>query len=156
MMQPEKKWHTCSGCGKNLSSYRSLWRHKNNCRQSSADVHTTSMPRDRSPVLSRASNTRIYNVSSAQPPLTFVVADDDDDKDSSCEKRPTNPKIQALLNEIINDGDNDPKRYVKPPQVIHKGFSIIPPTTTTTTTSRSSKSSRRLAPESEFTLTTRE
>ena len=40
--------------------------------------------------------------------------------------KPKNPKIQALLDEIIND---DPKRNV-PPQVIHKGFSIVPPTKT--------------------------
>ena len=36
------------------------------------------------------------------------------------------PKIQALLDEIVND---DPKRHV-PPQAIHQGFCIVPPTTT--------------------------
>ena len=25
------KWHTCNNCGKTLSSYKSLWRHKNSC-----------------------------------------------------------------------------------------------------------------------------
>ena len=27
----ENKWHTCDRCDKTLSSYRSLWRHKQNC-----------------------------------------------------------------------------------------------------------------------------
>ena len=25
------KWYSCSNCGKNLSSYHSMWRHKKNC-----------------------------------------------------------------------------------------------------------------------------
>ena len=25
------KWNTCNNCGKNLSSYKSLWRHKKSC-----------------------------------------------------------------------------------------------------------------------------
>ena len=151
MMQSEKKWHTCSTCGKNLSSYRSLWRHKKNCRQASGGVHTSSMLRDRSPVLSRSSNTptssvaRTYKVPSTQhvtmqpppptpPTTTFgdgvgVAAASTANRDSSAEKRPTNPKIQALVNAIINNDDgNDPKRHAKPPRVIHQGFSIVPPT----------------------------
>ena len=162
MMQSKKKWHTCTGCGKNLSSYRSLWRHKKNCRQASGDVHTSSISRDRSPVLSRASNTPTSSVVRTQStPHTFgggvsgggAAAASAVDRDSSGEKRPTNPKIQALLNAIINDDDNnDPKRHVKPARVIHEGFSIVPPTTT----SHSSKRSRLLTPGPQSALTTRE
>lgn len=29
-----KKWHPCQSCGKTLSSYKSLWRHKKSCKHS--------------------------------------------------------------------------------------------------------------------------
>ena len=32
----ENKWHTCDRCNKTLSSYRSLWRHKQNCSRGAA------------------------------------------------------------------------------------------------------------------------
>ena len=41
--------------------------------------------------------------------------------------RPKNPKIQTLLDEIIDD---DPDRNVTP-QVVHKGYSIVPPPVST-------------------------
>ena len=119
-MQSEKKWHVCSGCGKNLSSYRSLWRHKKNCRQASDNVHTGSMLRKRSPVISRSTNI----ATSTQKPPTFVTVASVKDV-SSCENRPKNPKILALLYEIVND---DPKKHVLPHK-IHQGFSIVPLTT---------------------------
>jgi len=31
------KWHQCLSCGKNLSSYKCLWRHKKNCRSNAVD-----------------------------------------------------------------------------------------------------------------------
>ena len=34
MVESGKQWHTCKKCGKTLSSYQSLWRHKKSCRQS--------------------------------------------------------------------------------------------------------------------------
>ena len=97
------------------------------------------------PTFINSTYSRTYNVPSTHSPPTFV-ATVDDDKNTSCEKKTTNPKIQALVNAIINDDDgNDPKRHVKPSAVIHEGFSIVPPTTTTT---YASKTSRVLAPES--------
>ena len=59
-----------------------------------------------------------YNVST-QPPPTFVAAAV---KESSLEPRPKNPKIQALLDKIVND---DPRR-----NVIHKVFTNVPSSTT--------------------------
>ena len=28
----DKKWYVCDDCGKNLSSYKTLWRHKKTCK----------------------------------------------------------------------------------------------------------------------------
>ena len=68
---------------------------------------------------------RTYNISTQPPPPpTFVAAAAA--KESSLEPRPKNPKIQALLDEIVND---DPRRNVSP-QEIHNVFSIVPPSTT--------------------------
>ena len=106
----------CSKCGKELASRHSLSRHKKSCQTAHCDIPAT-FP------------TNNVTTQPHPPPPTFVAAAAV--KDSSCENRPKNPKIQALLNEIINnDDDDDPKRQVKPPQVIHKCFSIIPPSTT--------------------------
>ena len=33
-MQAIKQWHTCPNCGKKLSSYHSLWRHRKQCKLS--------------------------------------------------------------------------------------------------------------------------
>ena len=55
MIQSEKKWHTCSGCGKNLSSYRSLWRYKKNCgSRPSYNVPAVPAIRDRAPLMLRS------------------------------------------------------------------------------------------------------
>ena len=103
------KRFVCSKCGKELANRHSLSRHKKSC-QSAPYVPATSPT---------------YNVPTQPPPPpppTFVAAAV---KESSLEPRPKNPKIQALLDEIVNE---DPKRHV-PPQAIHKEFSIVPPTT---------------------------
>ena len=71
------------------------------------------MLRDRSPVLSRSTSISTssiagtYNVSPTQPsPSTFVDAAAVKESSSSYEPRPKNPKIQALLDEIVNDNDS--------------------------------------------------
>ena len=102
------KRFVCSKCGKELANRHSLSRHS--CQSALYNVPATS---------------HTYNISTQPPPPppTFVAAAV---KESSLEPRPKNPKIQALLDEIVND---DPKRHV-PPQAIHQGFGIVPPTTT--------------------------
>ena len=85
-------------------------RHKKSCESALYNVPATSPT---------------YNISTQPPPSpTFVAAAAV--KGSSLEPRPKNPKIQALLDEIVND---DPRRNV-PRQEIHKVFSIVPPSTT--------------------------
>ena len=39
-MDQQKQWHECDKCGKNLSSYHSLWRHKKKSLQDNIDVST--------------------------------------------------------------------------------------------------------------------
>ena len=148
--------YICTKCGKSLASSQSLWNHKQRCKDTGEGKRSRNgdglSEKHDDRTFNNSTYSRIYNVSPTQPSLTPAVASAD--KDSSCEKRPTNPKIQALLNEIINDGDDSKRHAPPPPQVIYKGFSIIPPTKTS---SRSSKSSRRVAPESsQSALTTRE
>ena len=119
------KKYICPQCDNEFSTRQSLWKHKQKRRCHGQSARTSS-----------------------QPPPTFIAAAVEE---SSLERRPKNPRIQALLDEIVNGDDS--KRHVPQTQVIHKGFSIIAPTTKS---SRSSKSSRQLAPESQSTLTTRE
>ena len=133
-MQSLKRF-VCSKCGKELANRHNLSRHKKNCRSHPYNA----------PAVSAISTVK----SNGTTEPTFVAADAV--KESFLKPRQTNPKILALIEEIVND--DDPKRNVPPPRVIHKGFSIIPPATTS---SRSSKSSRQLAPRSQSTLTTRE
>ena len=122
--------HSCDQCGTTFTRKSNLTRHKNSRYKPVSTVKSSG---------------------TTEPTLVAAAAAV---KESSLKNRPKNPRIQALLDEIVNDDDS--KRHVPPPQVIHKGFSIIPPTTTTTTPSRYSKSSRRVEPRSQPTLTTRE
>ena len=100
----------CSKCGKELANRHSLSRHKKSCQSALYNVPAAS---------------HTYNIST-QPLPTFAAAAAAVVKESSLEPRPKNPKIQALLDEIVND---DPRRNV-PSQEIHKVFSIVPPSTT--------------------------
>ena len=122
------KKYICSQCDKEFATRQSLWKHKQKRRCSQQSARTSS-----------------------QPPPTFIGAAIED---SPLERRAKNPRIQALIDEIVND-DDDSKRHVQTPQVIHQGFSILHQTTSTIP-SRSSKSSIQLAPSSQSTLTTRE
>ena len=40
MQSQDTKWYKCDRCGKNLSSYHSLWRHKKKCLYRLAPYHT--------------------------------------------------------------------------------------------------------------------
>ena len=108
-MQSQKRF-ICSKCGKELANRHNLSRHKKSCQSAPYNIPV------RSPT---------YNPPTQPPPPTSVA--DAAVKESSVKHRLTNPKIQSLLDEIIND--DDPDRNVTP-QPIYKGFSIVPPTTT--------------------------
>ena len=79
------KRFVCSKCGKDLANCHSLSQHKKSCQSALYNVPATSPT---------------YNVSTQPPPPTSVAAAV---KESAPELRPKNPKIQALLNEIVND-----------------------------------------------------
>ena len=70
--------------------------HKKNCRSAPYNVPARSPISDRSPILSRSPNISTFNVGVEK------------------ESRPKNPKIQVLLDEIVNDSSTD------------KSLSIIP------------------------------
>ena len=107
--------HHCDNCKKGFASYQSLWKHKQNCRRPSSNYVNFPVGQKRPADIS----TNSFEIH----PTFDAVAD----KESYLKPRPKNPKIQALVDEIVNDGDL--KRHV-PPQEIHQGFSILPPTTT--------------------------
>ena len=147
--------YICTKCAKSLASSQSLWNHKQRCkdtgeRKRSWNTDGLSEKHD-DPTFINSTYSRTYNVPTptTQPPPTFnAAAAAAAGEESSVKRRLTNPKIQALLNEIINDNDLD--RNVTS-QVIHKGFSIAsaPPPATTTTSSLSSKSSKPSAKKSQ-------
>ena len=41
-----EKWHECVYCGKKLSSYKSLWQHKKNCKSKNKDIFKSPSPTD--------------------------------------------------------------------------------------------------------------
>ena len=99
----------CSKCGKELANRHSLSRHKKSCKSGIRNVP------ERSPT---------YNLPTQPPPFpTFVAAAAVKD-DSSCENRPKNPKILALLDEIVND---NPKSHVPPHEIHHVFLSYLQP-----------------------------
>ena len=104
-MQSLKRF-VCSKCGKELSNRHSLSRHKKTCQSTS-----------RNHVLDDS-----YNV--VEPKSYRDTTAAKRTIESYYEPKPKkNPKIQTLLDDIIND-DSDR------PQAAHKGCSIVPPPTT--------------------------
>ena len=94
-MQVSKIWYTCSKCGKILSSYHSLWRHKSNSQST-----TTQRKRHGRAVEARTSQP-LVTVGQKRPISTFNREEFGSGKPVETGSR--NPKIQALLHEIIND-----------------------------------------------------
>ena len=84
--------HHCDNCNKGFASYQSLWKHKQKCQGPSNYVNY--------PVGQK----RPAHISTGSLEIhpTFVAAAAA--KESSLKPRPKNPKIQTLLNEIIDDG----------------------------------------------------
>ena len=99
-MQPLKQF-ICSKCGKELANRHNLSRHKKTSQSSTRNW--------------------IFDDSYAEPKTTAVQRP----IESYYEPKPKkNPRIETLLDEIIND---DPDIT---PQAVHKGYSIVPPTPT--------------------------
>ena len=80
-----KQWHSRGTCGKLLSSYHSLWRHKKNCLSAPYNIPTSDIP--------------TFNINDDTMFTTKRHFDGGADKETGLR----NPKIQALLDEIIND-----------------------------------------------------
>ena len=77
-----KQWHSCGTCGKLLSSCHSLWRHKKNCRSAPHNIPNSDIP--------------TFNVNDDKK---FTAKGQGPDRETG----PRNRKIQALVNEIVND-----------------------------------------------------
>ena len=113
-MESHKKWHSCVTCGKLLSSYHSLWRHK---RNRGSDPYQNVPDRypirdDKSPTLSSYIPT--FNAANDDKMFTIKRPSNEAIHGSDKETGPTNPKIRALLDEII-DGSPPEK---SPPSTI--------------------------------------
>ena len=85
----KKQWHSCGTCGKLLPSYHSLWRHKKNCRSGPYNIPTSDIP--------------TFNVNDDKMFTAKRYFDGGADKETG----PRNLKIQALLDELINDTPDD-------------------------------------------------
>ena len=82
-MDQQKQWHECDKCGKNLSSYHSLWRHKKKCLQDKIDVSTNR------------------------------IIGEKRKRSEAGERPSKNPEIQALTDAIINGNNNNKFRDVE-------------------------------------------
>ena len=82
----KKQWHSYGTCGKLLSSYHTLWRHKKNCRSAPYNIPT--------------SDITTFNVNDDKMFTAKRHFDGGADKETG----PKNPKIQ---DEIINDTPDD-------------------------------------------------
>ena len=92
-MHPDKKWHICDKCGKTLSSYHSLWRHKKLCPHSHKDNSNIKNWRE------EAANYPSWIDEKANKP--HIGFHRKNESTQNLERK--NPKIQALLDEIVND-----------------------------------------------------
>ena len=88
-----KQWYTCDKCGKKLSSYKSLWRHKKNCKtsQSTSNWSVTETP----------------HINEFRSTLGQKRPRSPNFNGADKETGPRNPKITALLDEIMNDNSPD-------------------------------------------------
>ena len=96
-LQSSNQWHTCKS-GKRLSSYRSLWRHRKTCRSSTGPTQQFDFNADKIPSLGQKRPRAVEIPRFDVPPH----------KSGESSEFPKNPKIQALLEEIVNDNTKDP------------------------------------------------
>ena len=75
-----EKWHQCISCGKHLSSYHSLWRHKKSCKGTGRMIEEE------------------------QPTYTTVIPTASGEESFHPKTIERNPKIQALVDEIVDNG----------------------------------------------------
>ena len=88
--------HVCSGCGKKLASRPSLSRHRKNCRVSTRCQPVAGQKR------SLPSSVTSY------PEISVVHTT----KNSKVEAMKKNPRIQTLLEAVINDSSDHVERYI--------------------------------------------
>ena len=98
-----RKWHTCVDCGRNLASYHSLWRHKKTCQAKGiANIDNS----DKGAY--QTWNGDAERKRQAPPPLNNETIPREKrtipSQQNDFEQKNNNPKIQALLDEILNDG----------------------------------------------------
>ena len=143
-MQPQKRC-ICSKCGKELANRHNLSRHKKSCQSAPYNIPV------RYPTYKHGKA-----VMDSQQHFTKVLPTTDKrdfnniSKSENVSSQPQNPKIQALLDEIINDDDS--KRNAP----LYKGFSIVPPTTTSLSSNPSKPPAAKSHQRQHSTLTTRE
>ena len=94
-MQASKTWYTCSKCGKNISSYHSLWRHKRNYQS------TTTQRKTHNRAIEARTSQPLVTVGQKKPISIFIGGEFGTGKPA--DNGPRNPKMQAVLDEIIND-----------------------------------------------------
>ena len=125
------KWHQCTSCGKNLSSYHSLWRHKKNCQTdgvgvgqkrsvSSFDEIPTFDGSEFGPGKSKSKDTLtrmervVHGSTNAENKGAFSpLLSSQHDK---------NPKIRRLVDAVINDGTSKGVMEKKPKDDFQFGF----------------------------------
>ena len=88
--------HHCDSCNKGFASYQSLWKHKQKCQRPSHYINYPVGDKRPADILDHGTG----GMSHVDPMVNAAAA-----KESSLEPpRQKNPKIQMLLDEIINDG----------------------------------------------------
>ena len=111
-MYLNKKWHICDKCGKTLSSYHSLWRHKMICPHSHKDNSNIKNWREQA-----ANYPSWIDEKANKPHIGFHRKNE-----STQNLEQKNPKIQALLDEIVNDGtrysSTDLSTYIPPIEIV--------------------------------------
>ena len=88
--------HVCSGCGKKLASRPSLSRHRKNCQVSTSYQPVVGQKR------SLPSSVTSYPEISVAPAIN----------NPKVEVMKKNPKVQALLEAVINDSSDHVERYI--------------------------------------------